>query len=325
MKVIKQNKNLLNKNLLDRNESYPYGTVGVVPQPWRGLKNRGTLSPKNAIKIKPNTNYVVTVPAGIRFGVAQLESDLKSLGDTGWLLSTKSPYTLVTQPNAQYIGFNFGKDDNSVFTDSEWDNFVNGHLQFEEGSVATDFVEHQEETCILPIQQEMLEGDYIDSTEHHEWGKIILTGDETWGVETTGRFRILQSNLPFVCKAPSASNILLGNLCNSYIEKTPYETFNKVQGFAVDPSGNLTIYDDNYSNNSDLAGFKAMLAEKYNAGNPVVCYLKLATPIELELTDEQKAISKYLQPYDNGTTILVTDKLATITASYTKKGENDEN
>ena len=194
-------------------------------------------------------------------------------------------------------------------------------------STETDdtYVEAEKEEYIIPVQQEMLEGDYIDSTEHHEWGKIILTGDETWGVETTVRFRILQSNLPFVCKAPSASNILLGNLCNSYIEKTPYETFNKVQGFAVDPSGNLTIYDDNYSNNSDLAGFKAMLAEKYNAGNPVVCYLKLATPIELELTDEQKAISKYLQPYDNGTTILVTDKLATITASYTKKGENDEN
>lgn len=200
-------------------------------------------------------------------------------------------------------------------------------VQLEEGKTSTNWILPRSEEFIVPIQREMLDGDYIDSTEHHTWVKIILTGDETWGVETTGRFRILQSNLPFVCKAPSASNILLGNLCNSYIEKTPYETFNKVQGFAVDPSGNLTIYDDNYSNNSDLAGFKAMFAEKYNAGNPVVCYLQLATPIDLELTDEQKAISKYLQPYDNGTTILVTDKLATITASYTntKKGENDEN
>ena len=195
-------------------------------------------------------------------------------------------------------------------------------------STETDdtYVEAKKENYILPIQQEMLEGDYIDSVEHHIWGKMILTGKETWGVENTGRFRILQNKLPFVCKKPSSSNVLLGNLCNSYIEKTPYDTYNKIQGFAVDPSGNFTIYDNSYSENSDLAGFKAMLAEKYNAGNPVVCYLKLATPIELELTDAQKAISKYLQPYDNGTTILVTDKLATITASYTKKGENnDEN
>ena len=76
---------------------------------------------------------------------------------------------------------------------------------------------------------------------------------------------------------------------------------------------------------STIAEFKSWLKSKYDEGNPVIIYYKLATPIELELTDEQKAISKYLQPYDNGTTILVTDKLATITASYTKKGENDEN
>ena len=198
-------------------------------------------------------------------------------------------------------------------------------MQFEEGSVATDFVEHQEETCILPIQQEMLEGDYIDSTEHHEWSKLILTGTEPWYCETNGRFGYLAQNLPKAYKKTIQISDLLGNVCNSYIEKTPAQTWKGTQGFCIDPAGSLRIWDDTYSKTSDLAGFKAMLAEKYNAGNPVVCYLKLATPIELELTDEQKAISKYLQPYDNGTTILVTDKLATITASYTKKGENDEN
>lgn len=322
VKVIKQNKNLLNKNLLDRNESYPYGTVGVVPQPWRGLKNRGTLSPKNAIKIKPNTNYVVTVPAGIRFGVAQLESDLKSLGDTGWLLSTKSPYTLVTQPNAQYIGFNFGKDDNSDFTDSEWDNFVNGHLQFEEGSVATNFVEHQEETCILPIQQEMLEGDYIDNVEHHTWKKLVLDGSEDWAassapnqVSTTyfaSNFDVAKSNSTY-----SISNYFsyAHNLWSTDKEGL-YIDF--LHGYDV----RIRISKEKAST---IAEFKSWLKSKYDEGNPVIIYYKLATPIELELTDEQKAISKYLQPYDNGTTILVTDKLATITASYTKKGENDEN
>ena len=322
VKVIKQNKNLLNKNLLDRNESYPYGTVGVVPQPWRGLKNRGTLSPKNAIKIKPNTNYVVTVPAGIRFGVAQLESDLKSLGDTGWLLSTKSPYTLVTQPNAQYIGFNFGKYDNSDFTDSEWDNFVNGHLQFEEGSVATNFVEHQEETCILPIQQEMLEGDYIDNVEHHTWKKLVLDGSEDWAassapnqVSTTyfaSNFDVAKSNSTY-----SISNYFsyAHNLWSTDKEGL-YIDF--LHGYDV----RIRISKEKAST---IAEFKSWLKSKYDEGNPVIIYYKLATPIELELTDEQKAISKYLQPYDNGTTILVTDKLATITASYTKKGENDEN
>ena len=192
-------------------------------------------------------------------------------------------------------------------------------VQLEQGSTATNFVEHREETYILPIQQEMLEGDYIDNVEYHAWGKIILTGEETWGVENTGRFRILQNNLPFVCKKPSSFTILLGNLCNSYIEKTPYDTYNKIQGFAVDPSGNFTIYDNSYSKNSDLTGFKAMLAEKYNAGNPVVCYLKLATPIELELTDEQSNVQSQLTNNSNylSQTNLSTDEdLAILEAKY---------
>ena len=282
VKVIKQNKNLLNKNLLDRNESYSYGTVGVVPQPWRGLKNRGTLSPKNAIKIKPNTNYVVTVPAGIRFGVAQLESDLKSLGDTGWLLSTKSPYTLVTQPNAQYIGFNFGKDDNSDFTDSEWDNFVNGHLQFEEGSVATNFVEHREEAYLLPVQQEMLEGDYIDSTEHHEWGKITITGTENSWIEnavTKGLFQITLDNV--------SSNLNeIEAISNYYQGKTGNKIINSDNSVGTYTNSRIFFTHKKFANN--LAGLKAWLKSKYDEGNPVIIYYKLATPVDLELTDEQK-------------------------------------
>ena len=313
VKVIKQNKNLLNKNLLDRNESYTYGTVGVVPQPWRGLKNRGTLSPKNAIKIKPNTNYVVTVPAGIRFGVAQLESDLKSLGDTGWLLSTKSPYTLVTQPNAQYIGFNFGKDDNSDFTDSEWDNFVNGHLQFEEGSVATNFVEHQEETCILPIQQEMLEGDYIDGTEHHEWGKIVLDGTESWAISRNAYNLIyfysgyskIKPNTVAISNMLRAKDIWISHTNQDLVKISDrYTTIN-------------IMLSDTTINTVD--GLKAFLKSKYDEGNPVIIYYKLATPINLALTEEQSNIQSQLTNNSNylSQTNLSTDEdLAILKAKY---------
>ena len=322
VEVIKQNKNLLNKNLLDRNVSYSYGTAGVIPQPWVNQKGRGALSPENAIKIKPNTNYVVTVPAGIRFGVAPLESDLKSLGDTGWLLSTESPYTLVTQPNAQYIGFNFGKDDNSNFTDSEWDNFVNGHLQFEEGSVATNFVEHQEETYLLPIQQEMLEGDYVANVEHHEWRKLVL--DENSDIECvhsdkTFQFRFLKylegtgTITKVICNMAKYWNIGAWGENGCFVSWNGY--------FMILCKENEFGFNADMTTAEALAHFKAILAD-----NKLIAYYQLAEPLDLELTDEQKAISKYLQPYDNGTTILVTDKLATITASYTKKGENnDEN
>ena len=49
----------------------------------------------------------------------------------------------------------------------------------------SDFVLHQSQTAIMPIQQEMLTGDYIKDVEHHEWKKLVLTGDENWAWNTT--------------------------------------------------------------------------------------------------------------------------------------------
>ena len=194
--------------------------------------------------------------------------------------------------------------------------------QLEQGSTATNFVEHREETYILPIQQEMLEGDCIDNVEHHIWKKLILDGSEAWKISSAPNqvsTTYFSSNFDV---AKSNSNYSISNYF-SYAK----DLWNKdKEGVYIDF---LNGYDVRIriskEKASTIAEFKSWLKSKYDEGNPVVVYYKLATPIELELTDAQKAISKYLQPYDNGTTILVTDKLATITASYTKKGENDEN
>ena len=198
-------------------------------------------------------------------------------------------------------------------------NNVEIKLQLEAGTTATDFVEHQSQTAIMPIQQEMLEGDYIDSTEHHEWGKITITGTENSWIEnavTKGLFQITLDNV--------SSNLNeIEAISNYYQGKTGNKIINSDNSVGTYTNSRIFFTHKKFANN--LAGLKAWLKSKYDEGNPVIIYYKLATPIELELTDEQKAISKYLQPYDNGTTILVTDKLATITASYTKKGENDEN
>ncbi len=171
-------------------------------------------------------------------------------------------------------------------------------IQLEAGEKYSNFVVSKQEVFIVPTQQELLENDYINTTEHHEWHKLILTGTEPWYCETNGRFGYLVQNLPNAYKKTIKTSDLLGNVCNSYIEKTPSQTWTGTQGFCIDPAGSLRIWDDSYSKTSDLAGFKAMLAEKYNAGNPVVCYLKLATPIELELTGEQKKVLKEIQNMD---------------------------
>lgn len=192
------------------------------------------------------------------------------------------------------------------------------------GKKLGEWVEPKSKKYVIPIQQKLLEGDYIDDAEHHEWHKLILTGTEPWYCETNGRFGYLVQNLPKAYKKTIQASDLLGNVCNSYIEKTPSQTWTGVQGFCIDAAGSLRIWDDSYSKTSDLAGFKAMLAEKYNAGNPVVCYLKLATPIALELTKKQKEILNSMKTYKNETNIIVDNELATMEVEYQTDAEVNE-
>lgn len=193
-------------------------------------------------------------------------------------------------------------------------------LQLEVGDTATDFVEHQSQTAIMPVQQEMLQGDYIEDVEHHEWGKIIITGEENWVAESVGRFSIGKEIYISRPKTPPTNDDYVGNLCNCYAEKTPTLTWNKKQGFCVTKSGDyLAIYDNTYSPNSDVNGFKACLKSKYDANDPVVIYYKLANAIDLELTEAQKAVREQkLHTYKNITNINLSDELASIDVTYKK-------
>lgn len=193
-------------------------------------------------------------------------------------------------------------------------------LQLEVGDTATDFVEHQSQTAIMPVQQEMLQGDYIEDVEHHEWGKIIITGEENWVAEAVGRFSIGKEIYISRPKTPPTNDDYVGNLCNCYAEKTPTLTWNKKQGFCVTKSGDyLAIYDNTYSPNSDVNGFKACLKSKYDANDPVVVYYKLANAIDLELTEAQKAVREQkLHTYKNVTNINLSDELASIDVTYKK-------
>ena len=312
------NKNLLDKNLIDRNISYTYGIIGEVPKPQKGLNYRGTLSVENAIEIKPNTNYVITVPPGIKFAVAQLESNLKSLGDTGWLLSTKSPYIVTTQHNAKYIAFNFGKDDNSNFTDSEWDSFINGYLQLEAGTTATDFVEHQSQSAIMPVQKEMLQGDYFDfdnEEEVHVWNKLIF--DENSDIECT---HAEQGTFQFRFLKQVDGNALSKVICNmsSYWRNLWGENgcFVSYNGyFCILCKENEFGFNADMTTDEAIAHFKEILAN-----NKLIAYYQLTTPICLPFTDEQKAVAKELnnaRTYKNVTNI-TTDSKAILSLDYAK-------
>ena len=146
--------------------------------------------------------------------------------------------------------------ESSVTEDSEISGiWINGSAVFSNAKIKiwisksqNDFTKHQSQTAIMPIQQEMLTGDYISSVEHHEWGKI-----ESYNGET---------------------------ITTDYISTT----------------GELTT--------------------------GATVYYKLATPLDLELTTEQKVIREQkLHTYKNVTNISLSNDLSSVDVSYNKDVE----
>mgnify|MGYP004636873587 CR=1 FL=1 len=193
------------------------------------------------------------------------------------------------------------------------------YFQIEKGSTSTDIVEHQSQTAIMPVQQEMLDGDYIEGVEHHEWERLVLMGDNVSGRWTVDggneyRFVIAVDNMLPASSITEKTNII----CNTLKTVSALDTYNKIEGIACDKNSNILIYIEECKDMT-VEEFKAYLNQKYNSGTPVTIYYKLATPLNLELTEEQKAIrDTKLYTYKNITNISVDNELASIDVEYKK-------
>lgn len=170
-------------------------------------------------------------------------------------------------------------------------------VQLEEGKTSTNWILPRSEEFIVPIQREMLEGDYIDSTEHHTWEKLILDGSERWNRAATNdsskfRFFLTFSN---ILSTPIVS---IGQIVSNCFEAVPSATAGTYGCHEGISQSEDRIYIYTEKANTSTSNFKAWLKEMYDAGTPVVVYYKLATPIELELTDDQKKVLKEIHNMD---------------------------
>lgn len=239
----------------------------------------------------------------------------------------------------------------SVTEDSEisgiWVNvgavFSNAKIKIWISKSQNDFTKHQSQSVTMPIQQEMLEGDYIDDVEHHEWGKIILTGEEDWTAnwqnndQKNSKAFVLPESF-FGNKIPNyAANALKNNLVSHFSEIFNTVWSKDVDSVAINSSPTYSFqirltketlkYNDNVTGDELKILFQSWLKSQYDAGTPVIVYYKLATPTNLELTTEQKAIREQkLHTYKNVTNIDVSDELASIDVNYKKDPttEHDE-
>ena len=187
----------------------------------------------------------------------------------------------------------------------------------------TNYIKHQSQTAIMPIQQEMLTGDYISSVEHHEWKKLVLAGDEYFEIATSSN-----GFNAFLNRKIISDNSLedITTYCNNFKSAADIN-FNLMEDNTIfggrGYQHQLLIRCDKYTTIED---FKAMLKSKYEAGTPVTIYYKLAKPLNLELTSEQKAVqNQKLYTYKNVTNIAVSDELASIDITYKKDLETEHN
>ena len=233
--------------------------------------------------------------------VAAYDKDKKSIG---YIRNTLTGGSFNTG-NAVYIR---ARNNVQLSTEEEIQNAIDKAMIIK-GSTSSDYIEHQSQTAIMPIQQEMLEGDYIADIEHHEWGKIILTGNESWNKSSTteiDRFSYNTSDYPAFAEG----------LSNCFLVK---KGISLEVGILIFNAG--VQIDINFSNygTTTLEEFKAWLKSKYEAGTPIIIYYKLAEAIDLELTSEQKAVREQkLYTYKNITNISVSDELASIDVNYKK-------
>lgn len=296
VKVTKCNKNLFDKNTTTNNTALNLSNGSSVT-----FNGRST---SDYITVKANTKYVFSKD-GEKLKVNIVEYDKNKNFIKGY---TGDAFT--TSNDTRYIKFYFGTADMRK-------------IQLEQDVIVTSYEEHQEQSYIMPTQAEMLEGDYFDfgnEEEVHIWGKLFLTGEETWhtninsgweqnkhvfavlvsGVEDNGQ----TTNVGKVLKSNNFKCVNTGDLV--------WKTQDLISYYPAYRGGSIMI---NHQGVTTLTDFKAWLKAQYDAGTPVIIYYKLATPTKLAFIEEQKAVAKELnnaRTYKNVTNIYSTDEISPI-------------
>ena len=201
-------------------------------------------------------------------------------------------------------------------------------IQLEEGSVATDYEPHQSETKILPIQKEMLEGDYFDlenKIEVHTWKHIIADGVNYCAnyIFPTGYFTLRKKEGDLYNAIDDAKpvpgwgdkgQVICNKLKNVSVADIMQRSY---EGIAIDSEGHVAIKLDNSSEENiwDTEKVNIFLQE-----NNLDIYYKLAEPENLDLTEEQIKILTELEnwaTYKNVTN-MHNDSIAILKVNYTK-------
>lgn len=211
--------------------------------------------------------------------------------------------------------------------------------QLEVSQTATNYIEHESYTKVLPIQQEMCKMGDVEDTfikvdgkwyEKHYSTKVILDGSQkiTYYSAPNEELSNLYSTAYFSItglKKASANEFYCNQFGKTYLTLEDIwgsaKDTDKAEGIAIgtDSSIRLRINKDRltgYSN--DLTSTeKATLCKNYLSENNIITYYPLATPELIECTAEQSAILNSFYTYKGITNISV-DGIGTLKVNYKK-------
>lgn len=209
-------------------------------------------------------------------------------------------------------------------------------IQIEKGEIATDYVEHQEQTVTFPLSQgqKLYKGDYLaDDGIHHKRKQVEVNGTELVKIEQqndnfarayTNKYNDMKnyeendnytpaSN--FICSHfESVSNYSLVKICVALNDQRIYITISKDIA-------------------STISEFKSYLAAQKQAGTPVIIEYELAEEETEAYTEEQQEAYNQicnLKAYEGETNIYSTDEISpifkvTYIEETTEKIENEGN
>lgn len=317
VKVIKCNKNLFNAYSSDllyylRNtdkEKYTINNSNSIKVEGTGVSwNRLEITISN---LKPNTKYTITSQiTNITQGWAGLlcNYDNNNIFKVSNKEQSNPQITIITDENGK-VKIQFYTNYTSTVQNSS---AIFNDIQLEEGSTATTYETHQEQSYIMPVQQEMLKEDYFDfdnEEEVHVWEKLVFKGNENWSLDDIYN-GIAQFSLSVNAVYINDYDTVIRTMSN-YFKGVGFDSSWLIDNcVTIRKNSRVRIMISKYTT---VEQFKTWLKSKYDEGTPVIVYYKLATPIRIKFTDEQKTIAKEIKSattYEGTTHIYSTDEIS---------------
>lgn len=276
-----------------------------------------TLTNSRAPKLESGTVQIVsnfTAPSetsyiSIEFSNNNEDNNLNTLVSKVMLL--KGTYTADTLPPYEQYGASPSPDYPSEIVTVGQNGSVG--ISVDNGLETTD-INYQSQTKTLPIQQEMLEGDYVANVEHHEYGKLIF--NENSDVECIHADGTFQFTFLKYIEGTGATTKVICNMAKYWNMGAWGENgcFVRYDGyFCILCKENEFGFNADMTTDEAITHFKTILAN-----SKLIVYYKLATPINLELTEEQKAVRENKLYTYKGITNISVDEIATLKVNYKK-------